>query len=156
MKKELEELTRKANEKAAILFQRKSNLLELPKVIKEIETTIRKAYTQFFDEKILSKQELITISKAPKRLNLAIQRFYNASKSNTNDNLVKDISIETLDDDYLPRKLGLLNDTSVTINIDLTKMIGDKLQTYYSLIENSNLKQVPLEFELKVMNSYLR
>lgn len=99
----------------------------------------------------MSKQELITMSNAPSRLKLAIQRFHNASKSQVADNPITSVSIEKFEDDYQPKQLGLLYDSFLKVSIDLSKNIGVKLEETYSLVENSSLKQTPLTFDLKVV-----
>lgn len=151
MKKELESLSNLASEKAALLYKRKENMQELPKVIKEMETNIRKAYSLFFNEKIMSKQELVTIANAPLRLNLAMQRFHNATKSKDGDHPIKSLSIDQLEEDYLPKQSGILYGHTFTVSIDLSKTFGDALQKAYSLVENTNLKPIPLAFDLTVV-----
>ena len=150
MKKELQTLSSTANEKAALLYQRKENMHELPKVIKDMETNIRKAYSLFFNEKIMSKQELMTIACAPQRLNLAIQRFHNATKSKIADNPIKNVSIDQLEEDYTPRQLGLLHSHTFTVTFDLAKRFGASIERSYSLVENAALKQIPLVFDMTV------
>ena len=151
MKKELESLSSMTNEKAAIFNKRKENMQELPKVIKEMETNIRKAYSLFFNEKIMSKQELITIANAPLRLNLAMQRFHNSTKSKHLDNPIRSLTIDQLEEDYLPKQLGILYGHTFTVSIDLSKKFGDGLQKAHSLVENANLKSIPLAFDLTVV-----
>lgn len=143
-----------ANEKAAILYQQRENMQELPKVVKEMETSIRKAYALFFHEKLLSKQDLVTIASAPSKLNLAMQRFNNAAKSTEASNPIKGISVEPLEDEYQPKQLGLLFDSSFTVSIDLSGQLESDLQRISSLVDNAALKQVPLVFDLKVLAAH--
>lgn len=123
---------------------------ELPKVIKEMESNIRKAYSLFFHEKLLSKQELITIENAPQRLNLAMQRFYNSTKSHLQNNPIRSVALEQVEDDYQPKQSGILYGHSFVVSIDLTAKFGNVIQKAGSLVDNANLKPVPLVFDLKV------
>ncbi len=79
MKEELESLRKQAEEKAGKVKQRRESLEELPKVIREIEAHLRKGYSLFFDEPLLSKKDMSVMEGAPRKLQVAMHKFYHQS-----------------------------------------------------------------------------
>lgn len=79
MKLELEELKKISEEKSKKVRERKENLEELPKIIRELEAQIRKGYSLFFDENVFSKKELQIMESAPTKLKTAMYKFYHQS-----------------------------------------------------------------------------
>lgn len=118
--------------------------------MKQIESNIKKAYSLFFQEKLLSRQEIMAIAKAPPKLQLLINKFQSCSLPGTSASYVKSLAVEELAEDYRPKQAELLFDYVIIADINLEPLIGRKLNKALSLMENNGINRSMSEFKLVV------
>ena len=150
MKQELQKLTSIANEKSAMLYHKKASMEELPKVIQDIEGSIRKAYSLLFNEKVMSKQEIVAMSEAPSKMQVSLNKFQSSSLSTTKYSGISSVAVCEVEDDYRPKQAGLVFSHAYTVDVDIERIIGASLDRIYALVDNENIQKVPLSFQLTV------
>lgn len=150
MKQELERLSSIANEKSAVLYQRKQNMDQLPQVIEDIEGSIRKASSLLFNEKLMSKQEIVAISEAPAKMQIALNKFQSEQLSTSDRKIVASVSVQELEEDYRPRQAGLVYPFMFTVDLNLESLVGKKIDKLFSLEGVDSSERPNLIFSLTV------
>lgn len=148
---DLERLKKTATEKGTALKDKRNSLEELPKIVREIEEHIRKGYSLFFETQLQSKKELVAISNAPSKLQVAYERFKTACLSEGMTKGAISLSVQEIDDSYKPRKAGLIYPFTFTVYINMRKLYESRIESVCSVIEMEGLKQLLTTFSLTVV-----
>ena len=142
---ELNGLSKEHEEKSTTLREMKQRLDEMPKHLKEIEATIKRGYSAFFNEPLeFSRRHKISIDGGPARLKVAVGRFADASDHHLCSAVV--FELPETDENSLLFKIG------IKVNISLKNLLAERISQLSAHFPMDSARQIPLELELEMVH----
>lgn len=138
------------SQKTKSVRDRLTNLEELPKIVKNIETELRKGYSLFFQDNLLSGEEVRALQESPSRLQIFVNKFHSWTANGSLNKEVVRVSLESLEEEC-PKNSGLIYGRRACIDVSLERLLAGRLAFIANNLEAECAKAAPTQLKLSVV-----